>query len=45
MGRNHFKSKDGDRINVLLAATGFNGHLLSDPGLPRHRPDDKTRLN
>jgi transposase, IS5 family len=29
MGRNYLKGKDGDRINALLAAIGFNFHLLT----------------
>jgi IS5 family transposase len=28
MGRNYLKGKDGDRINAVLAAVGFNFHLL-----------------
>ena len=28
MGRNHLKGRDGDRINPVLAAAGFNFHLL-----------------
>lgn len=28
MGRNYLKGRDGDRINALLAAVGFNFHLL-----------------
>ncbi len=28
MGRNDLKGRDGDRINALLAAVGFNFHLL-----------------
>jgi transposase, IS5 family len=28
MGRNYLKGRDGDRINALLAAIGFNFHLL-----------------
>ncbi|MDB5618908.1 MAG: putative transposase [Tardiphaga sp.] len=28
MGRNYLKGRDGDRINPVLAATGFNFHLL-----------------
>ena len=28
MGRNYLKGRDGDRINPLLAAAGFNFHLL-----------------
>ena len=28
MGRNYLKGKTGDRINALLAAVGFNFHLL-----------------
>jgi len=28
MGRNHLKGRDGDRLNALLAAVGYNFHLL-----------------
>ena len=28
MGRNYLKGRDGDRINAVLAAAGFNFHLL-----------------
>lgn len=28
MGRNHLKGRHGDRINAVLAAAGFNFHLL-----------------
>jgi IS5 family transposase len=28
MGRNHLKGRDGDRINAVLAATGYNFSLL-----------------
>jgi IS5 family transposase len=28
LGRNHLKGRDGDRINAVLAAAGFNFHLL-----------------
>jgi transposase, IS5 family len=28
MGRNHLKGRDGDRSNAVLAAAGFNFHLL-----------------
>ncbi len=28
MGRNHLKGREGDRINAVLAAAGFNFHLL-----------------
>ena len=28
MGRNYLKGRDGDRINAVLAAVGFNFHLL-----------------
>jgi IS5 family transposase len=28
MGRNHLKGREGDRINALLAAAGYNFHLL-----------------
>lgn len=28
MDRNYLKGKDGDRINAVLAAAGFNFHLL-----------------
>jgi hypothetical protein len=28
MGRNYLKGRDGDRINALLAAVGFNFNLL-----------------
>lgn len=28
MGRNHLKGPDGDRTNAVLAAAGFNFHLL-----------------
>jgi IS5 family transposase len=28
MGRNHLKGRDGDRINAVLAAAGYNFHLL-----------------
>jgi IS5 family transposase len=28
MGRNHLKGRDGGRINPVLAAAGFNFHLL-----------------
>ena len=28
MDRNHLKGREGDRINALLAATGFNFSLL-----------------
>lgn len=28
MGRNHLKGYDGDRINAVLAATGYNFSLL-----------------
>ena len=28
MGRNYLKGQDGDRINAVLAAAGFNFHLL-----------------
>jgi transposase, IS5 family len=28
MGRNYLKGTDGDRINAVLAAAGFNFHLL-----------------
>jgi len=28
MGRNYLKGHTGDRINAILAATGFNFHLL-----------------
>jgi IS5 family transposase len=28
MGGNHLKGRDGDRINPVLAAVGFNFHLL-----------------
>ncbi|MDB5568688.1 MAG: putative transposase, partial [Tardiphaga sp.] len=28
MGRNHLKGRAGDRINPVLAAAGFNFHLL-----------------
>ena len=28
MGRNYLKGRDGDRINALLAAVGYNFHLL-----------------
>ena len=27
--RNHLKGRDGDRINAVLAAVGFNFSLLS----------------
>ncbi len=28
MGRNYLKGRDGDRINAVMAAAGFNFHLL-----------------
>ena len=28
MGRNYLKGRDGDRINAVLAAAGYNFHLL-----------------
>ncbi|GGF27490.1 hypothetical protein GCM10011611_36880 [Aliidongia dinghuensis] len=28
MDRNYLKGRDGDRINAVLAAAGFNFHLL-----------------
>ena len=28
LGRNHLKGRDGDRINAVLAAAGYNFHLL-----------------
>jgi IS5 family transposase len=28
MDRNYLKGRDGDRINAILAAAGFNFHLL-----------------
>jgi IS5 family transposase len=28
MGRNHLKGRHGDRANAVLAAAGFNFHLL-----------------
>lgn len=28
MGRNHLKGRDGDRINAVLAAAGYNFSLL-----------------
>jgi len=28
MGRNHLKGRDGDRINAILAAAGYNFKLL-----------------
>jgi IS5 family transposase len=28
MGRNYLKGQDGDRVNAVLAAAGFNFHLL-----------------
>jgi IS5 family transposase len=28
MGRNHLKGRDGDRINAVLAAAGYNFGLL-----------------
>lgn len=28
MGRNYLKGRDGDRANAILAAAGFNFHLL-----------------
>jgi transposase, IS5 family len=28
MDRNHLKGREGDRINAVLAAAGFNIHLL-----------------
>jgi IS5 family transposase len=28
MGRNYLKGRDGDRINAVLAATGYNFGLL-----------------
>lgn len=28
MGRNYLKGQDGDRVKTVLAATGFNLHLL-----------------
>ena len=28
MGRNYLKGQDGDRSNAVLAAAGFNFHLL-----------------
>jgi transposase, IS5 family len=28
MGRNHLKGRDGDRINTVLAAAGYNFSLL-----------------
>jgi len=28
MGRNYLKGRDGDRINVVLAAAGYNFSLL-----------------
>jgi IS5 family transposase len=28
MGRNHLKGRDGDRINAVLAAAGYNFRLL-----------------
>ena len=28
MGRNHHKSREGDRINAVLAAAGYNFALL-----------------
>ena len=28
MERNYLKGRDGDRINALLAAVGFNFHLI-----------------
>jgi len=28
MGRNHLKGRDGDRINAVLAAAGYNFTLL-----------------
>jgi transposase, IS5 family len=28
MGRNYLNGEDGDRINAVLAAAGFNFHLL-----------------
>ena len=28
MARNHLKGRDGDRSNAVLAAAGFNFHLL-----------------
>jgi IS5 family transposase len=28
MGRNHLKGREGDRINTLLAAAGYNFSLL-----------------
>jgi IS5 family transposase len=28
MGRNYLKNREGDRTNVILAAAGFNFHLL-----------------
>jgi IS5 family transposase len=28
LGRNHLKGRDGDRVNAVLAAAGYNFHLL-----------------
>ena len=47
MGRNYLKGRDGDRINAVLAAAGYNFSLLlrwlseafarPSPGTPSHR--------
>ena len=53
VGRNYLKGRDGDRINPVLAAAGFNFHLLLRwferilRALMQllHQPPTATRLN
>jgi hypothetical protein len=48
MGRNYLTGRDGDRINAVLAAAGYNFSLLSpillDLSLDRHAARDTTKI-
>jgi len=43
MGRNYPKGRDGDRINAVLAAAGYNFSLLPSVGVTVRSWSDKCR--